>query len=162
MGGPVRSVISIYPSSQTRAITSNLPGNEGDPDTSIYGPDADQFRPERWSKKGGSAQAIPPPYHFSYGAGARMCTAVNFSNRVLYAAILRLVVSFHMTAGRDMPPSTHYTGYKRNPAEATAIPALFETRFVPRDVESLRRCLGGSQERLAGYMTGKGREELLG
>lgn len=93
--------------------------------------------PERWfdnTAETASQPVIPPPYHFAFGAGARMCTAVKFSNRVHF---LRIIVSFHLTTGRVMSANTHYTDYKRDPAEANAIPADLKVRVVPRDVETL-------------------------
>ncbi|KUJ16402.1 cytochrome P450 [Mollisia scopiformis] len=114
-------------------------------DKDKYGPDADQFRPERWLDKE-SGYEVPPPYHFSYGAGARMCTAVNFSNRILYAIFLRLIVSFEIIGSKEDPPETHYIDYNRNTTAASAIPKDFKARFVPRDVGILEECLRKSQE----------------
>lgn len=110
-----------------------------------YGPDADQFRPERWLDKDGSCE-VPPPYHFSYGAGARMCTAVNFSNRILYAIFLRLILSFKIVGSEDSPPETHYINYNRNTKAASAISKDFKARFVPRDIDILDECLRKSGE----------------
>jgi phenylacetate 2-hydroxylase len=90
-----------------------------------------------------------------------MCTAVNFSNRVLYAVFLRLIVSFHMTESKDMPPNTHYTGYKRDPSESNSIPSGFKVNFTPRDIDILKTCLRQSEERLANFMTGENAESLL-
>lgn len=57
-------------------------------DKEAYGPDADQFRPERWLEGDGKHKVDLP----SYGAGLRMCTAVAPSNRILYALFVRLIL----------------------------------------------------------------------
>ncbi|KIV78237.1 hypothetical protein PV11_09973 [Exophiala sideris] len=113
-------------------------------DKATYGPDADQFVPERWMDK---ERDIPAPYQFAFGAGGRMCTAVNFSNRVLYAMLLRLIVSFEITESKEMPANTHYIDYKEDPAAQNAIASDFKVRIKPRNPEMLERCFEQSQER---------------
>ncbi|KAK4941188.1 hypothetical protein LTR10_018861 [Elasticomyces elasticus] len=113
-------------------------------DKAVYGPDADQFRPERWTEK--TSFVVPPPYHFAFGAGARMCTAVNFSNKTLYAMFLRLIVAFKITeSSSSAPPNTHYIQYKRDAAASNAIASDFEVKFTPRDAQTLERCFESSQ-----------------
>ncbi|KAI9739059.1 MAG: hypothetical protein M1834_007271 [Cirrosporium novae-zelandiae] len=107
-------------------------------DKSKYGPDADRFRPSRWHSPPTSSHPVPsppppPPYHFSYGAGSRMCTAVNFSNRVLYIVFLRLVLSFKMVQSSSMPPNVDYMDYNRNFKASNAISKDFKVTFVPRE-----------------------------
>lgn len=126
-------------------------------DKTTYGDDADQFRPERWL---GDSQPVPPPYHFAFGAGARMCTAVNFSNRVLYAIFLRLIVSFRISESDKMPANTHYVQYKRDPAASNAIASDFKVKFEPRDVAALERCLVQSQDNVSGLVDGDSSEDL--
>jgi len=105
----------------------------------IWGPDADVFRPERWLEKEGVE--VPPPYHFSFGAGGRMCTAGNFSNRILYAIFFRMILSFQMTASKSSPPETHYVRYNRDTAGSTAIPSDYKVRFTPRDKDVVEKCV---------------------
>jgi phenylacetate 2-hydroxylase len=108
-------------------------------DKSKYGPDADIFRLERWLDKD-AAYPIPPPYHFSYGAGGRMCTTVNFSNIVLYSIFFRLIPSFKICGSGVAPPPTHYIDYNRNTTAAAAIPKDFKAKFVLRNSYMLARC----------------------
>lgn len=75
-----------------------------------------------------------------------MCTAVNFSNRILYAIFLRLILSFEIVGDKETPPETHYINYNRNTTAASAIPKDFKARFVPRDTGILEECLQKSQE----------------
>ncbi|KAL5341626.1 cytochrome P450 [Aspergillus crustosus] len=107
-------------------------------DKSTYGHDADKFNPERWTD---STLRVPPPYHFAFGAGARQCTAVNLSNRVLYAMFTRLIVSFNISTSKDMPCDTDYINYKEDPAASNAIPSVFKVGLSARDEWALKRCL---------------------
>lgn len=134
-----------------RWLTSDL-------DKETYGPDAQEFRPERWIEAGCE---IPPPYHFAYGAGARMCTAVNFANRMLYIVFVRLILSFKMTESKEMPPNIHYIDYKEDSTASNAIPSLFKLRFTPRDPEMLEECLKNAHESLTDFVTGDNAEPLF-
>ncbi|KEF60508.1 uncharacterized protein A1O9_02069 [Exophiala aquamarina CBS 119918] len=112
-------------------------------DTSVYGADAGQFKPERWLTE---KCQIPPPLHFAFGAGARMCTAVNFSNRILYAMTCRLILSFRFTESKTMPANIDYIDYKNDPSDSNAIAKEFKVKLTVRDRESLERCFQRSQE----------------
>ncbi|RSM09121.1 hypothetical protein CEP52_004298 [Fusarium oligoseptatum] len=127
-------------------------------DKRTYGPDADQFRPERWTDK---ANGIPPPYHFAFGAGARMCTAVNFSNRLLYAVFVRLILSFRMTPSKEMPPNTDPISYKEDPAASNAVASDFKIKFTPRNKEVIEGFLKNCHEGLTEFVTGDNAEPLL-
>ncbi|TPX09751.1 uncharacterized protein E0L32_009090 [Thyridium curvatum] len=127
-------------------------------DPEIFGEDADKFRPERWLD---TSREIPPPYHYAYGAGSRMCTAVNFGNRVLYAIFLRLIVSFKLTESKSMPANTDYIGYKRDPSESNAIPSDFKVKLNPRNKDTLEKCLAQSEQNVAALATGGAAEALL-
>jgi phenylacetate 2-hydroxylase len=114
-------------------------------DKSKYGPDANKFRPERWLDKENPFE-VPQPYHFSYGAGARMCTAVNLSNRILYAIFFRSILSFKITESSSAPPPTHYVDYNRDTTAASAIPKDFKLKFIARNPDVLDECIRRSQE----------------
>ncbi|KAL4941879.1 hypothetical protein BDV06DRAFT_235767 [Aspergillus oleicola] len=103
-------------------------------DKSVYGPDAGKFNPSRWLNRNTvSKSQIPPPYHFAFGAGSRQCTAVNLSNRVLYAMFARLILSFQISPSKDMLCNTHYIHYKENPAASNAIPKGFRVGLKARE-----------------------------
>ncbi|KAF3402675.1 Phenylacetate 2-hydroxylase [Talaromyces pinophilus] len=127
-------------------------------DKSTYGPDADKFKPERWVD---CRLRVPPPYHFAFGAGARQCTAVNLSNRVLYAMFVRLIVSFNIEQSKEMPCNTHYIDYKQNPAASNALPSVFKVKLTARDNDTLGQCLQQSQAGLAEFVTGTNAEVLV-
>lgn len=130
----------------------------GYPDKATYGSDADKFRPDRWTDKESN---IPPPYHFAFGAGARKCTAVNFANRLLYATFVRLILSFHMTESKDMPPNIDPVDYEEDSTASNACASDFKVKFTPRDFELLESCLAASQDGLEDFVTGDHAEPLL-
>lgn len=89
-----------------------------------------------------------------------MCTAVNFSNRVLYALYVRLVLSFRISESKMSPAETDYIKYKQDPSAANAIPSSFKVELTPRDDGSLECCLSEAEARLSGFYTGKNAESL--
>jgi phenylacetate 2-hydroxylase len=91
-----------------------------------------------------------------------MCTAVNFSNRVLYALYLRLILSFRFSESKSNPAETHYISYKDDPSASNAIASSFKVRLTPRDDGSLEGCLAEAERRLSGFYTGKNAESLIG
>ncbi|KAL5342332.1 cytochrome P450 [Aspergillus crustosus] len=116
-------------------------------DTSAYGPDADIFRPERWLED----DAVKPPYQYSFGAGSRMCPAVGISNRILYAAYVRLIVHFRVLASEERAPVVDYVGFNEDPSGQSAIPKRFGVRLVSRDnSEEFGECVKGSMEATRG------------
>ncbi|ROV93505.1 hypothetical protein VSDG_06805 [Cytospora chrysosperma] len=114
-------------------------------DPATYGPDAHIFRPERWTDPS-LANKVSAPYHFSYGAGSRMCTAVNFSNRILYAIFLRLIVTFEIRQSDTEPPNLHYIDYNCDTTAQGAIPRDFKAYFKLRDREAFDACMKQSEE----------------
>jgi phenylacetate 2-hydroxylase len=125
-------------------VLVNCQATSHDPET--YGPDAHIFRPERWLKHKADHLEVPPPYHFAFGAGSRACTAINFSNRILYAIFLRLIVSFKIRQSGTDPPNLHFVDYNRNTMAQSAIPRDFKALFEPRDSEVLEECLRRSEQ----------------
>lgn len=113
-------------------------------DPATYGPDAHIFRPERWTEPALSNK-VPAPFHFSYGAGSRMCTAVNFSNRILYAVFLRLIVSFKIRQSETEPPNLHYVDYNENTAAQSACPKGYKAYFELRDRSTFDACMAQSE-----------------
>lgn len=75
-----------------------------------------------------------------------MCTAVNFSNRILYASFLRLMVSFCITESPTARPCTHFIDYNENTAAQAAIPKDFRAHFKIRDAEALEKSLQTSKQ----------------
>lgn len=74
-----------------------------------------------------------------------MCTAVNFSNRILYSIFFRLILSFRIIESKVAPVTTHYVNYNRDTTAQGAIPRDFEVNFAPRDEGVLQSCLEKSK-----------------
>lgn len=109
---------------------------DGQKDETAYGPDAHVFRPERWLDPDNKFK-VPAPYHYSYGAGSRACTAIALSNRILYAAFVRLIVHFKFTASKEAPPTTDYIDFNENRKDASVLPKRYRLKLEerqPRDV----------------------------
>ena len=117
----------------------------------------------KWTVKteDGRYPEVPAPYHFAYGAGARMCTAVNFSNRLLYTVFVRTILSFHIKEGKEVPCDTDRITYKADPAASNAISKPFTVRYVPRDEGKLDAMLAEASQRLSEFVTGDNTESLV-
>lgn len=76
-----------------------------------------------------------------------MCTAVNFSNRILYAVFLRLIVSFRIRQSETEPPNLHYVDYNADTTAQSACPKDFKAYFELRGGrETLDACLARSEK----------------
>lgn len=75
-----------------------------------------------------------------------MCTAVNFSNRILYAAFLRLIVSFKIRQSEEAPPCLHYIDYNVDTTAQGAIPKDFKAHFELRDRKIFDTCMKQSEK----------------
>jgi phenylacetate 2-hydroxylase len=112
-------------------------------DPLAYGADAHVFRPERWL--GENVEMSPqPPYHFSLGAGSRACTAIALTNRVMYATMVRLIISFKIVASKTSPPVTDYIDYNEDRSGQTAICKRYKIVLEERQE---RGTLSGNLER---------------
>ncbi len=78
-----------------------------------------------------------------------MCTAPNFSNRILYAIFFIMILCFKITARASAPPETDHVKYNRLPSGQNAISIDFEALFTPRDEAVLDDCIGNIGEKVA-------------
>lgn len=125
-------------------------------DVDHFGPDADQFNPERWLEPSGANTAlrerpIQGLAHLSFGAGARACSGQLVAARVIYTALVRLLTSYRIVASETEPPNTDYIDYNRSKTALVAIPRDFKVNLVPRDNTQLERCLSVSARRTDQY-----------
>ncbi|TID25936.1 Phenylacetate 2-hydroxylase [Venturia nashicola] len=107
-------------------------------DPVIFGLDAYEFNPDRWLSHDPET-TIPSPFHFSFGAGGRSCTAINFLNRILYSIFFRLILSYKITGSKEMPPVTHHIDYNKDTTAQSAIPKDFKAVFAVRDQAAFDR-----------------------
>ncbi|OJD29614.1 cytochrome p450 [Diplodia corticola] len=101
-------------------------------DETAYGPDAHVFRPERWLDPDNKFK-VPAPYHYSYGAGSRACTAIALSNRILYTMFVRLIIHFKFTASKEAPPTLDYIDFNENRKDASVLPKRFRLKLEERE-----------------------------
>ncbi|KAL5003665.1 cytochrome P450 [Aspergillus recurvatus] len=81
-------------------------------DKSVFGEDADVFRPERWIEAGADA-ANMDRHIMQFGMGARTCLGKNISMCEIYKAIPQLLRSFTFELGSDEEmKTTSYWLYK--------------------------------------------------
>lgn len=87
--------------------------------------------------------------HFGYGAGSRMCAGSHLANRELYAAFLRLIVSFEMHESKNVVdrPILDCLECNAQPTSLTMDPKPFKVGFQPRDSGALSRWIADSEER---------------
>jgi phenylacetate 2-hydroxylase len=101
------------------------------------------FDPDRYL---GDATSTP---HYAYGAGSRMCPAVNLANRQLFAFFVRLILAF-----RILPPVNKDDAMVLDAMEANACtagllaePKMFKCRFETRNKKDLDYWLESSRKR---------------
>ena len=90
-------------------------------DESVYGPDADVFRPERFLED-------PDLPHAAYGFGTRMCAGFHLANRQLYISILRFIWSFKIELSRDPAEKK----WQMRPLEVSWIGLAMQARLTDR------------------------------
>lgn len=117
-------------------------------DVSHFGSDAGRFNPERWlnpidGKASDSFSEKPSAglAHMSFGAGARACSGQIIAQRLLYAALIRILSSYKLVASESEPPNTDYVDYNQFKTALVAIPVDFKVKLIPRDNKMTEECL---------------------
>lgn len=119
-------------------------------DVSHFGADAATFNPERWLDPEASTPTESEAtgiQHFGFGGGARACSGQLIASRILYSALVRLILSYKIVASETEPPETDYVEYNQYKSALVAIPKDFKVRLVPRDTEELEACLEQARDR---------------
>ncbi len=101
-------------------------------DNEVWGPDADEFRPERWLEQ-------PDAPMFTYGLGYRMCAGSILANRELYLIFIRLIHCFRIEKYDDI--DCHPVRGNMDPTSLVAMPHRYKARFVPRNEAMLRKAI---------------------
>jgi len=74
-------------------------------DRTVYGDDADEFRPERYLDENGELTTGPTNAnqdgHFTYGFGRRACVGRNLANDELFMAMARILWATNLEPARD-------------------------------------------------------------
>ncbi|KAK5170321.1 uncharacterized protein LTR77_004908 [Saxophila tyrrhenica] len=106
-------------------------------DESVYGPDVNVFRPERFLED-------PDLPHAAYGFGTRMCAGFHLANRQLYVMILRLLWSFKIELSKEDADNNWRMRALEDvtePWHLAAIPPSYKVRFVSRNAGALKEML---------------------
>lgn len=101
-------------------------------DDEVWGPDADEFRPERWLEQ-------PDAAMFTYGLGYRMCVGSILSNRKLYLIFIRLIHCFQIEKYDDV--DCHPVLGNMDPMSLVAMPHRCRARFTLRNEAILWRAI---------------------
>ncbi|OQV02173.1 hypothetical protein CLAIMM_07412 [Cladophialophora immunda] len=108
-------------------------------DESFFGPDVNEYRPERWFEDENTRLD-----HAAFGMGTRMCAGNQLASRQLYTMLLRLIWAFKIELSRD--PSDNNWGIdplrdSTEPDAFAARPPEYKVRFVPRNRPALDKML---------------------
>lgn len=129
-----------------KGVTVILNAQAANHDKAHFGETVDQFIPERFLEE---STINKPPYHFTFGAGSRVCTAVNLSGRVLYVLLTRACLLFKVQADPSRLPVTDYIDYAEDRTAQTYWPSEFGMKLTPRDEKTLANCLDSSKKKCA-------------
>jgi phenylacetate 2-hydroxylase len=80
----------------------------------------------------------PNPPHFAYGAGSRLCPAMNISNRIIYALLIGLILEFRIVADEENKPNVDPIEFSVGAGEFVKSPGDFKVGFLKRQ-ESVGR-----------------------
>ncbi|KAG7755891.1 hypothetical protein KL947_003940 [Ogataea haglerorum] len=115
-------------------------------DRDHFGETVDDFVPERFLYE---SDVNHSPYHFTFGAGSRACTAVNLSIRILYVILTRSCMLFEIEKDASRSPVNDYIGYAADRSAQTYWPKDFGIYLRPRDLGTMERCFQKSKEACA-------------
>ncbi|KAJ7083084.1 cytochrome P450 [Mycena belliarum] len=107
-------------------------------DTTVYGSDADTFRPERHLDEAQKLKPAPKDTkeesHCSFGFGKRVCVGRHVANRTLFIEVATILWSFNICAAQD--ESGNFVMPSSEPAtEGTSLilrPRVFGCELIPR------------------------------
>ncbi|KAG0678934.1 hypothetical protein C6P40_001454 [Pichia californica] len=107
-------------------------------DRQHFGSTVDDFIPDRFMK---DESINIPPYHFTFGAGSRACTAINLSNRILYAILTRTCLLFKVHSNPSLKPTFDYINFAEDRTAQTYWPKNFQIKLEARDESMVTKCL---------------------
>jgi len=87
----------------------------------------------------------------SFGAGARACSGQIIAQRLLYAALIRIISSYKIVASETEPPNTDYVEYNQFKTALVAIPKDFKVKLIPRDTATTQEALDDALARTGEY-----------
>ncbi|KAF5346116.1 hypothetical protein D9758_009952 [Tetrapyrgos nigripes] len=111
-------------------------------DSEIYGPDAGDFKPDRFLDSCGNIKDENDEGHFSYGFGYRDCVGRHLANNALFIAVSMLLWSMKIEPGKDENGKNVLPDINSEEMDGFMIrPAQFRVTLSPRfpDVEMILR-----------------------
>ena len=126
-----------------QGITVILNAQAANHDKQQFGETVDEFKPDRFI---GHSHINTPPYHFTFGAGSRACTAINLSNRILYVILTRTCLLFKVMGDPNRKPIVDYINYADDRSAQTYWPKDFGMKLIVRDENMVNKCLNKSYE----------------
>lgn len=125
-----------------KGVTVILNAQATNHDSKHFGPTADEFIPDRFLK---NENINNPPYHFTFGAGSRACTAINLSNRILYSILTRTCLLFKVIGDSTENPVSDYINYAADRSAQTYWPGKFGVKLEARNETLVTACLESSK-----------------
>ncbi|CAK7215383.1 hypothetical protein SEUCBS140593_002510 [Sporothrix eucalyptigena] len=128
-----------------KGITLIMNAQAVDHDVTHFGNDAWQFRPDRYLDPAKTENAGLP--HVAFGAGSRICPAVNISNRIIYALVTRLLLAFEMDNSTDPArmPVMDAIRFSDVANALVAHPRFYDCHFKVRDAAWLDATLAAEE-----------------
>lgn len=123
-------------------VTVILNAQAANHDENHFGPTVHEFDPERFMT---DKSVDVPPYHFTFGAGSRACTAINLSNRILYVILTRVCLLFKVHGDPSKTPDFDYLNYAADRTAQTYWPKEFGIQLEARDEVILDACMSASK-----------------
>lgn len=121
-----------------KEVTVYMNTQEANLDEAWFGADAKTFKPDRFLE---SDVALP---HLTFGAGSRICPAVNIANRITNALLVRLLLAFELKQANSPSvrnPSLDWRDWSDMHDSLVTCPRQFACHFVARDEEWLESVL---------------------
>ncbi|RPA87783.1 cytochrome P450 [Ascobolus immersus RN42] len=101
-------------------------------DKKLYGPDADQYRPERWIEADLETKQLWDKLEFAFSSGPRICVGKNIALMEVYKVIALLIRYFDLT-GSGPPPGV--STYQREENLSVVVQEGFWLKLRRRDVK---------------------------
>lgn len=90
-------------------------------DKTIYGPDADEFRPERWDNADDRAPLRPGWAFLPFNGGPRVCIGQQYALTEAAYTIVRLLQTFDKIEARDAEPWQEHLGVTLSSCHGTKV-----------------------------------------
>jgi len=103
------------------------------------------FDPDRFARSATAGQEGSDLEHFSFGAGSRICPGMHLGNRMVYAMLARLILTYRILPAKKEEdlPDLNALECRLNRNNIALDPKPFKCGFMPRGEEKLHRVDSG-------------------